>query len=43
MVVDDPAAQEDIASWCRLSGHMLLAVHEESPSLLHAYLRKKQD
>lgn len=41
VLVDDPAAREDIASWCRLSGHVLLAVREESPRLLHAYLRKK--
>ncbi|HEV8193303.1 MAG TPA: sulfurtransferase TusA family protein [Ktedonobacterales bacterium] len=42
VVVDDPSAREDLASWCRLSGHELLAVREESPRLLHAYLRKKQ-
>lgn len=40
--VNDPTAREDIASWCRLSGHELLAA-EESPALLHIYLRKKQD
>ena len=51
VVVDDPSAREDLASWCRLSGHTLLAVREggpsdqagQSPQLLHAYLRKKQD
>ena len=51
VVVDDPSAREDLASWCRLSGHELLAVREEgssdrtghAPRLLHAYLRKKQD
>jgi TusA-related sulfurtransferase len=41
--VDDVAAREDIASWCRLSGHELLAVREESPQALCAYVRKKQD
>jgi len=43
VVVEDPAAREDLASWCRLSGHTLLAIREEAPSLLHAYLRKKAD
>jgi len=43
VVVDDPTARDDLASWCRLSGHELLAVREESPRLLHAYLRKKRD
>jgi TusA-related sulfurtransferase len=42
VVVDDPAAREDLASWCRLSGHQLLAVREGSPGILHAFLRKKQ-
>jgi len=41
--VNDPTAREDIASWCRLSGHKLLAVHEESPRSLRVYLRKKRD
>ena len=41
--VNDPAAREDIASWCRLSGHELLAAIKESPALLRVYLRKKQD
>ena len=39
--VDDPAAREDLASWCRLSGNELLAVREESSGVLRAYLRKK--
>ncbi len=43
VVVVDPAAREDLASWCRLSGHTLLAVREESSCLLYAYLRKKED
>ncbi|HET9980924.1 MAG TPA: sulfurtransferase TusA family protein [Ktedonobacterales bacterium] len=40
--VNDPTAREDIASWCRLSGHELLAAVEESPALLRVYMRKKQ-
>lgn len=40
--VNDVTAREDIASWCRLSGHELLAVREQPPHLLHAYLRKKR-
>ncbi len=38
--VDDPAAEGDIAAWCRLSGHQLLAVVHEGP-MLRCYLRKK--
>ncbi len=38
--VDDPAAEGDIAAWCRLSGHQLLAVVREGP-ILRCYLRKK--
>ncbi len=43
--VSDPTARDDIASWCRLAGHDLLAMVEEpeSPPLLRVYLRKKQD
>lgn len=40
--VNDPTAREDIASWCRLSGHELLAGIEESPQLLRMFVRKKQ-
>lgn len=40
--VDDPLAREDIASWCRLAGHELLAAVEVGP-LLRVYLRKKAD
>ena len=40
--VNDPTARDDIASWCRLSGHELLVMTEESPHRLRAYLRKKQ-
>ncbi len=38
----DTTARDDIAAWCRLSGHELLALTEESPHLLRTYLRKKQ-
>lgn len=40
--VNDPTAREDIAAWCRLSGHDALAFVEESPDMLRVYLRKKQ-
>jgi tRNA 2-thiouridine synthesizing protein A len=40
--VDDPTARDDIVSWCRLSGHELVALTEEPPHLLRAALRKKQ-
>lgn len=39
--VNDPTAREDIASWCRLTGHGLLAEIEESPELLRMFVRKK--
>jgi TusA-related sulfurtransferase len=39
--VNDPTAQEDIASWCRLSGHALVAVVEESPQVLRVFIRKR--
>ena len=42
VLVNDPTAREDIASWCRLSGHEALAFVEESPEALRVYLRKKQ-
>ena len=41
--VDDPTARGDIASWCRLTGHELLAVSEETPHQLRCYIRKKAD
>lgn len=41
--VNDMTARDDIVSWCRLSGHELLALAEEPPQLVRAYLRKKQD
>lgn len=40
--VNDPTAREDIAAWCRLSGHELLAEFEESPQLLRVLIRKRQ-
>jgi tRNA 2-thiouridine synthesizing protein A len=40
--VNDATARDDIAAWCRLSGHELVTTVEEPPQLLHAYLRKKQ-
>lgn len=39
--VDDLTAQGDIASWCRLAGHELLAVSEDTPHQLRCYIRKK--
>jgi len=39
--VNDPTAQGDIASWCRLSGNELLASSLDSPELLRLFVRKK--
>jgi tRNA 2-thiouridine synthesizing protein A len=39
--VDDPGAHEDIAAWCRLAGHELLAVLDEMPKYTRYFLRKK--
>lgn len=41
--VSDMTARDDIASWCRLTGHELLAGVEEPPALLRMFVRKKQD
>ena len=41
--VDDPSAREDIASWCRLTGHELLAVVDEMPKYCRYFLGKKRD
>lgn len=41
--VSDPTARDDIASWCRLSGHELLALTEDPSQGVRAYLRKKPD
>jgi TusA-related sulfurtransferase len=40
--VNDMSARDDIVSWCRLSGHELLALTEEPSHLLRAFVRKKQ-
>src|SRR5689334_23751266 len=40
--VDDPSAREDIAAWCRLSGHELLAVVDEMPKYTRYFLGKKR-
>jgi tRNA 2-thiouridine synthesizing protein A len=40
--VDDPGAREDIAAWCRLAGHTLLAVVDDVPSYTRYFLGKKQ-
>ncbi len=39
--VDDLTAREDIASWCRLTGHELLSVSEDTPHELRCFIRKK--
>ncbi len=40
--VDDPQARGDVESWCRLSGHELLAViSDQAQGALRFYLRKK--
>ena len=39
--VDDLTAHADIASWCRLAGHELLAVSEDTPHQLRYFIRKK--
>ena len=40
--VDDPGAREDIAAWCRLAGHDLLATVDEMPRYTRYFLRKKR-
>jgi tRNA 2-thiouridine synthesizing protein A len=40
--VDDPSASEDIAAWCRLTGHQLLAMVDEMPKYTRYFLRKKR-
>jgi tRNA 2-thiouridine synthesizing protein A len=39
--VDDPSAREDIAAWCRLTGHELLAVMDEMPQYTRYFVGKK--
>ena len=41
--VDDPSAHEDIAAWCRLAGHELLAVVNEMPKYTRYFLGKRRD
>lgn len=41
--VDDTSAREDIAAWCRLAGHELLAVVDEMPKYTRYFLSKKRD
>jgi TusA-related sulfurtransferase len=40
--VHDLTARDDIAAWCRLSGHELLVLMEDPSGLLRARVRKKQ-
>ena len=40
--VDDPSAREDIAAWCRLAGHELLAVVDEIPLYTRYFIGKKR-
>lgn len=39
--VNDPTAQGDLASWCRLSGNELLAGVADSPQAVRLFVRKK--
>jgi len=39
--VDDLSARDDIAAWCRLAGHELLAVVEAEPRQLRCSIQKK--
>ena len=39
--VDDPTAHGDIAAWCRLAGHELVAVVDEMPRYQSFFIRKK--
>jgi len=38
--VDDSTAREDMASWCRLSGHELVAATEDSAHRVRMFVRK---
>jgi TusA-related sulfurtransferase len=38
--VNDPTAREDIASWCRLTGHELLQITDLHPHRLRIFIRK---
>jgi TusA-related sulfurtransferase len=39
--VDDETAREDIASWCRLSGNVLLAAKDEGRQGMRFFVRRK--
>ncbi len=39
--VDDPTAQEDIKSWCHLSGNELVAMVDEGHQELRFFVKKK--
>lgn len=39
--VGDPSAHDDIAAWCRLAGHDLLAVVDDPPHDTRYFVRKK--
>jgi TusA-related sulfurtransferase len=39
--VDDPVARLDVAAWCALTGHTLLATTEEAGGVLGFYIRKE--
>jgi TusA-related sulfurtransferase len=41
--VDDPTAQEDIASWCWLTGHVLLLITEVAPHQLQLFIQKRSN
>jgi TusA-related sulfurtransferase len=41
--VDDPTAYEDVASWCRLTGHELLPITEAAPRQSQIFIRKKNN
>lgn len=38
--VDDASAREDITAWCRLAGHELLAISDDTPAYTRYFLRK---
>jgi TusA-related sulfurtransferase len=40
IVIDDPTAGEDLASWCRLSGHELIGEVAGTEPLLRFFVRK---
>ena len=38
---DDPVARLDVAAWCALTGHTLLATTEDADGALGFYIRKE--